>query len=123
MNNIANNQLMYIYKHLIKMKHVVLHSCKQKAGLFFLTTSSNDLSLQIYGHLISRVPEPQHLQCTISFGVAPMNGYEGCRINPDLIIIKDSCISANFQSKLKVLCPHCPAHIDKVQKKTGVLQE
>ena len=47
MNNIANNQLMYIYKHLTKMKHVVLHSCKQKAGLFSLATSSSDLSLQI----------------------------------------------------------------------------
>ena len=78
------------------MKHVVLHSCKQKARLFSLATSSNDLSLQIYGHLISRVPEPQQLQYTIPSSVAPMNGYEGCRINLDLIIIKDSCISAKF---------------------------
>ena len=50
------------------------------------------------GIWISRVPVLQ-LQCTIPSTIAPMNGYKGCRISSDLIIIRESCFSTNFSKK------------------------
>ena len=74
----------------MKLKYPdLLQQCRE-----VFSSVSFSFSLQIYGHLISRVRELQQLQCTIPSGVAPMRmDMKGV---PDLMIIKDSYISVKF---------------------------
>lgn len=78
--------LVIIRMIIFKLERIIF--CFQANRLWSCATFSKDLSLQQKGHLIFKVPVPQQEQFTIPSDVAPLKGYERCKINPHLMAKK-----------------------------------